>query len=218
MQATRQQILDYLRERNGATVRELGDLLHLTATGIRQHLTILEQEGLVQSDEVRGRVGRPALRYTVSTQGESMFPKGYDDLANAIIEEVRQTYGMSGLQRVVKGVAHRLVEMKTNGRPTPAELDLAPADRVSAVVELFAEQGIIADWERSGDALLLHERTCPYPEVARQHPVVCAIDVQQLRELTGMDVHLQSCAVRGDSWCTYKIVAPKEPAEASPLR
>ncbi|MCA9856264.1 MAG: ArsR family transcriptional regulator, partial [Dehalococcoidia bacterium] len=47
MQSTRQAILDYLRMHREATVRDLSRELSLTTTGIRQHLSILEQDGLV---------------------------------------------------------------------------------------------------------------------------------------------------------------------------
>ena len=103
MQATRQQILEHLRlAHGGATVKALCDLLELTPTGVRQHLTILEQEDLVESEEIRGKVGRPALRYHLSRRGEGIFPKSYDELANALIDEVRAVYGPEGLQRVAR--------------------------------------------------------------------------------------------------------------------
>ncbi|TET95672.1 MAG: winged helix-turn-helix transcriptional regulator, partial [Dehalococcoidia bacterium] len=61
IQSTRQQILQYLQRHGRATVKELGSLLSLTSTGIRQHLTVLERDGLVDAREERGRVGRPTL-------------------------------------------------------------------------------------------------------------------------------------------------------------
>ena len=56
MQATRQQILDYIRRQGRATVKDLDGYLSLTSTGVRQHLTVLEREGLVAAQEKRGRV------------------------------------------------------------------------------------------------------------------------------------------------------------------
>ncbi|MSQ42459.1 MAG: ArsR family transcriptional regulator [Dehalococcoidia bacterium] len=61
MQTTRQQILDFVREHGEGSVRDLGAHLHLTPTGVRQHLAILQREGLLDSHELRGHVGRPAL-------------------------------------------------------------------------------------------------------------------------------------------------------------
>ena len=201
MQATRQQILAHLRLGRGATVKDLCQVLGLTPTGVRQHLMILEQEGLVESDELRGKVGRPALRYQLSPRGDAIFPKSYDDLANALIDEVRSLYGAAGLQRVVRGVASRLAG------PDPERLaGGTPAERIEGVVKLFQGRGIVADWERDGEAFLLHERTCPFPEVARRNSVSCAMEVAEVRLLTGMDARLKSCIVRGDECCTYRLV------------
>ena len=122
-------MLEHLRLTRGATVRELCSVLGLTATGVRQHLTILEHEGLVDSEEVRGRVGRPAHRFALTRRGDAMFPQGYDDLGNALIEEIRARYGPEGLQSIVGGVAARLTD-----RHVPALEELAPEQRVQATV------------------------------------------------------------------------------------
>lgn len=207
MQATRQQILDHLREHRDATVKDLGRVLGLTATGIRQHLTVLEQDGLVDSVEVRGRVGRPALRYTLTEAADARYPKQYDQLAGALLEEVRATYGAEGLQRVVRGVATRIAdEMRPD---VPAEG--TATERVEALTKALRSRDIVADWEHDGEAILLHERTCPYPAIARQHSVSCAMDVALVRELSGMDARLTGCVVRGDDCCTYRLVPQERP-------
>ncbi|GAF88364.1 unnamed protein product, partial [marine sediment metagenome] len=75
IQSTRQQILQYLQRHGRATVKELGSLLSLTSTGIRQHLTVLERDGLVDAREERGRVGRPTLVYSLTEKADALFPK-----------------------------------------------------------------------------------------------------------------------------------------------
>lgn len=203
MQATRQQILDYLRLHRDASVKDLGRLLGLTATGVRQHLNILEHEGLVRSFEQRGKVGRPPLRYALTSLGDATFPKQYGALANALLDEVRACYGAEGLQQIVRGTANRLA-IPEEGHEVPA--DASPDVRVEAVAAMLRSRGVVADWERSGEAYLLHERTCPYPEVAKHNSVACAMDVAQVRELSGMDAKLTECLVRGDTCCTYRLL------------
>src|SRR6266516_4015962 len=110
MQATRQQILDHLHAHGKATVRELARLLDLTATGVRQHLTVLERDGLVEAQEERGRVGRPAHVYRLSERGEALYPHKYDLLANLLLEEVRAMAGADALQRLLRRVSTRLAE------------------------------------------------------------------------------------------------------------
>ena len=63
MQATRQEILDHLHREHRGTVKDFAAFLGLTPTGVRQHLTSLERDGLITAREERGRVGRPAFVY-----------------------------------------------------------------------------------------------------------------------------------------------------------
>ena len=98
IQETRQQILDYLRVHPDATVRSLGELLVLTATDVRQDLTILEPDDLIESREQRGNVGRPALVYSLTSDGEASYPLVYGLLSNVMLDEVRSTYGAEGFQ------------------------------------------------------------------------------------------------------------------------
>src|SRR3990172_10101528 len=89
MQTTRQQILDFLRQQGEGSVRQLGPHLQLTPTGVRQHLAILEREGLVSSRELRGHVGRPALAYRLTAKAEALYPKAYGALASAVLNAAR---------------------------------------------------------------------------------------------------------------------------------
>src|SRR3972149_9639029 len=110
MQATRQQILDYLRRRGRATVKDLDAHLALTSTGVRQHLTVLEREGLVEAHEERGHVGRPALVYRLTEEGDALYPKAYDELANILLDELREMAGGQALQTLLRRAAARLAE------------------------------------------------------------------------------------------------------------
>lgn len=207
MQETRQRILDHLRVTPEATVRELGDVLGLTPTGVRQHLTVLEQSGLVETREERGKVGRPALMYSLTSAGEATFPTDYDFLSNVLLDEVRDSYGADRFHDVVRRVALRMAE------PHLEQLEGAsPEERVEAACAILRSRDIVADWERDGDAFILNERTCPYPEVARKNSATCVIDVAYIQELTGMDTRLVKCRVRGDTGCTYRL--QQEPAAA----
>lgn len=205
MQATRQQILDFLRDHGDASVRELGEHLDLTATGVRQHLTILQREGLVGSRELRGKVGRPALVYSLTESGEATYPKSYDQLASALLTAARDTLDDAAFGELLRRAAEPLA------RPHLARLEgLTAAERVEAACQVLRDQELIADWEEQDGAFLLHERTCPYLEVAQQHRAACDVDVAYIAQLTGMRVELECCRMHGDEGCTYRMV-PGQP-------
>jgi len=200
MQATRQDILAYLRRHGEATVRELGELLGLTSTGIRQHLTVLERDGLIDVRETRGRVGRPALVYSLTAAGMALFPNRHDDLSNLLLTEIRATAGSQGLQTVLMRVAARSAEpyeARVKGRPLPS--------RVAEASAIINERGCVAEFEEGAGEFQIHQYTCPFPNVARFNSGVCAMEVEFVRRLTGGDARLVRSLLRGDKSCTYRI-------------
>ena len=200
MQATRQDILDYLRLHSQATVRELGEHLRLTSTGIRQHLTVLERDGLIASHEERGHVGRPALVYRLTSQGDALYPKQYEALANALIEEARGLLGPDALQKLMKNVAARFAE------PYMARLEgKLGAERAAEATRVIQERGCLAESCAEGDDLLIRQQTCPFPDVASRNSAVCALEVEFVRRLVGADARLTTSLLRGDDACTYRV-------------
>jgi predicted ArsR family transcriptional regulator len=200
LQATRQEILDYLRRHSQATVKELGEHLGLTSTGIRQHLTVLERDGLVEAREERGHVGRPALIYRLTSEGDALFPKKYDALANALIEEARHLLGPDALQQLMKNVAARFAEPylpRMEGKPT--------AERVAEAGKILHERGCLADFSGEGEDFLIMQHTCPFPNVATRNSAVCALDVEFVRRLVGADARLTTSLLRGDDCCTFRV-------------
>ena len=200
MQATRQQILDYLRSHGRATVKDLDAHLGLTSTGVRQHLTVLEREELVEAHEERGHVGRPALVYQLTDQGDALYPKQYSQLANVLLEEVRELAGAQAFQTLMRRVAVRFAEpyrARVEGKALP--------QRIIEAAEIIRERGSEVDCQQDGEGWLIRQFTCPFPKVAGENSCVCALDVEFVRQLVGADARLSTSLLRGDRACTYRI-------------
>jgi DeoR family transcriptional regulator, suf operon transcriptional repressor len=202
MQPTRREILDYLRRNGKGSVRELGELLGLTSTGIRQHLTILERDGLIEGREERGRVGRPALVYSLTALGDALYPKKYAVLASLLLEEVRSTSGDDGLQELLRRVAARKAEPYLE---RVSGMDLRA--RVSEVAAIIEAEGCLVSTLFEDGAFIIQRLTCPYPDVARAHKDLCYLDSQFIGRLLETPAKLQNCIIRGDSSCVYRIEA-----------
>ena len=207
MQATRQQILDFIRRQGRATVKDLDTFLHLTPTGVRQHLTVLEREGLVTAHEERGRVGRPALVYKLSAKGDGLYPKSYDQLANALLDEVRALTGAQALQTLLRRVATNFAAPymdRLEGRPL--------AERVQEATAIIQERGCLAEATQEGDDWLIKQYTCPFPNVAGENSCACSLDVEFVRQLVGADARLTTSLLRDDAACTFRIRPVEVPA------
>ena len=211
MQSTRKQILDHLRRHGQATIKELGSVLGLTSTGIRQHLTVLEREELVEAHEERGHVGRPALVYALTETGDALYPKQYDLLANLLLEEMHEVAGAKTVQTILRRVATRFAEPyqdRVQGKPLP--------ERVSEAAAIIEERGCASEVVRDGEDWLIKQYTCPVPNVARQNSCVCPLDVEFVRQLVGADARLTTSLLRGDSACTFRIRVTETASAARP--
>lgn len=200
MQPTRQEILDHLRLEGQATVKELGEFLKLTSTGIRQHLTVLERDGLVEAREERGRVGRPALVYRLTERGDALYPKNYDALANLLLEEARAVMGSQGLQTLLRRAAVRFAAPyleRLEGRTLE--------ERVREANLIIGERGCLAEFAQDGSDWLIYQYSCPFPNVAKRNSAVCILEVEFVRQLVGADARLVSSRLRGDRSCTYRV-------------
>jgi predicted ArsR family transcriptional regulator len=200
MQTTRQQILDYLRRHGRGTVKELGQLLGLTSTGIRQHLTVLERDNLVEAREERGRVGRPTLVYSITATADALFPKAYDQLLSVLLEEMRATVGDDQIYQILQRVAGRLAEPhldRVSGQPL--------SERVKTAADVLERQGCVTEVSQEDGDYLIDEYSCPFPKAAERDRSVCALHVEFVSLLTDADTRLTRSLLRGESACTYRV-------------
>ena len=96
---TRREVMTQLLGRGPVSASELGEVLGLSAAGVRRHLDALVEEGLAQICEPNavagaevGR-GRPAKHYRLTQLGRSQFGNSYDVLALDALDALEQLGG-----------------------------------------------------------------------------------------------------------------------------
>lgn len=200
MQATRREILDILKRNAGSTVDELAKSLRLSPMCIRQHLALLERDGLVSPREVRRRTGRPHYFYTLTEKSDDYFPKSYDKLADAILAEIRERQGADWVQQLMVGIGQRLgaqYALQLAGKPLE--------ERLTAVVGILGDGAGLGNWEKDGDSYLVRLFDCPYHRVSLQHSEVCSLHAQVLNQVLDTEVQREENMARGDLRCTYRV-------------
>ncbi|MCL4467051.1 MAG: helix-turn-helix domain-containing protein [Chloroflexi bacterium] len=200
MQATRREILDILKRRAGGTVDELAKALDLSPMCIRQHLALLERDGLVSPREVRRRTGRPHYLYTLTEKSDDYFPKGYDRLASLLLGEIKQLQGPAAVRDLLRSLGGRLGDEYARGLEGKSF-----EDRLTAAVAILSEGSGLGEWQRDGDSYILREFDCPFRKVASQHPEVCNLHAQVLGRALNAEVEHQESMAGGDVRCTYRL-------------
>jgi predicted ArsR family transcriptional regulator len=208
MKSTKDQILSYLKRSGGSTVDDIAGEFGLARMTVRQHLTGLERDGLVDTREERGRSGRPHMVFSLSDHGEELFPKRYDRLADLVLKEATRLTAeeITGLdedgrkrlllQKMVERVYHEH-EAKLDGKALP--------ERVAMVADILREEGGLADWAQDGRSYEIVDYNCVYRRVVDSHPGVCDWHVSLLSRLLGTKVECSQFMSRGAESCRFVV-------------
>lgn len=203
MQTTRKAILDYLKQNGQATVDELAEVLDLTAVTVRHHLDILRREALVAEPIVRHRSsrGRPQHVFTLTERASEHFPKNYDQLAGAVLDELK-THSPQLANVIFQGVAARL------SGEAPEAADGSWQERLERAVQFLNARGYIARWEQTDEGYLIHTSNCPYETLAGKHPELCQMDLVLIGNLLGVVPQRVSRLAEGATSCAYRVREP----------
>ena len=206
MQATRQHILELLRDARVMTVDEMAVKLALTPVTVRHHLDILKSEGLVEVPEVRRRdaPGRPQYTFQLTDAALSFFPKNYQSFTNLMLNEIHDIMPKEQMDYILEGVASRMAaEAAIPGTQASSE------ERITAAVEYLNSRGYVADWRQEGENVFtLRTHNCPYHEVSRQHSELCSMDIKLVTHLLGAEPARGERLSTGGSCCTYVVSLP----------
>jgi len=207
MTSTRDNVLRTLLTRQRCTINELAEAVGINPISVRHHVTKLEAEGLVTSEEERHGVGRPRRLYFLTEDGMEQFPTRYLRLTVRLLEQLKETLPEPMVSELFTQVADDLVADYTSN----LDLDGVPMEeRLDIVKDLLKTEGFTMEWERQDDGYHIREVNCPYYHVGQNHPEVCSVDQTLISNMLDVPVHKIKCILDGDSYCTYIVPPDKE--------
>lgn len=187
-----------------STAAELADALGMTPAGVRRHLAALTDEGLVVAHErapygpspKRGR-GRPGGVYSLTASGRAAFDQAYDDLALAALRFLSREGGPEAVASFAQERARELASTIAG-----VEDGASP----EAVAEALTRAGYAAEVEPLGVvSLQLCQHNCPVIDAAREFPVLCDAETEELGRVMGRHVTRLATLAHGDEVCTAVI-------------
>jgi predicted ArsR family transcriptional regulator len=199
MQETRQRILEIIKMRGQATVNELTRELGLTAVTIRHHLDVLYRDGLIGPPQILRKAGpgRPQHVYRLAGEVEELFPKKYDRLTDALLEELEERLSPEEMDALINGVASRMAHQVS------AEGDLNA--RVRVLLEFLNGLGYLATAQEEEGGYRVVIANCPYERVARRHSLPCKVDTRLIALVTGVEPERVQQIAAGDEHCVYHL-------------
>lgn len=199
--STQDVILLNLKRQGEMSVNDLCRALGITAMAVRRHLTVLQNDGFVESEIIRQNRGRPSYRYRLSKKAESLFPSGYQDLARDLLEAVREQSGPAGVMELLK-----IRNQKRLDRLMARVKDLDLPERVEEVSRIFSEDGYMTEWEKMDDGnYFIFQRHCALHDVASEFRQVCALEPSLMEQLLGTKVTREKYMLNNDPVCGYVV-------------
>jgi predicted ArsR family transcriptional regulator len=210
-QSTRGKIVTALRRRRAASAVDLAGEFGLSTNAVRQQLVTLERDGYVAERSVRRGPTKPTLEYSLTESAETLFPQRYDKMLNAVLREVKDSFGPAALDQMLSKLGDRAAEKYREKLTAPD-----PRGRLYELAELLRESGVEADVvETESGALELREHNCPYSQTVGEHPEVCSIIHTVLRDAVELPtVQVESIATGGDA-CRFEVAPEAVAASAA---
>ncbi|HUV02525.1 MAG TPA: ArsR family transcriptional regulator [Desulfobacteria bacterium] len=195
--APRSDILNLLK-RNDSPVDKLSSQLGISATATRQHLSILERDGLVKRTAVKEKIGRPKIFYSLTEKAEGHFSKAYYGILKEVLEDLIERYGPEEVRSMMGrlGMKHAAIIKQRLGDDWTEE----------SLLKLLNEMGCYADIVKEEDHVLIKHFNCVLYDIARYFgDMVCEFNLQLFKTLFTVPVELTTTIANGDRYCSFVV-------------
>jgi predicted ArsR family transcriptional regulator len=185
-----------LRNMEGLGIDEFVTKLGITRTAVRQHLTGLERDGLVERGPLRPTAGRPSRAFVLTPRGRERFPRQYAWFALGLLQSLK-------LKDRTK-LAPALRAMGTDvGAKLAARADsMTGKARLDELVKVMNELGYHAEPDPRTGSVLAHN--CVFHGLAERFPEICEFDLAFLSRLAGETLALEGCIAGGAHACRFR--------------
>lgn len=205
---TRDRIVRLIRDRDGCTISELQRQTGLSRSTLRQHLSHLMRQGMLDGRMERRPTGRPPRIYRLTPRPEPAVPATYAAFLRGLFTGMEQE-GRARVEALFSQLAARLVAAHPEIRRLPdlrARLDAARR-------ALFGDVDT-SPVEHTDTGIQFSLHTCPLAPVAMEFSDLCCVTRTALTALIGADVEQSEWIIRGDPRCTFEVRTPA-PGRAS---
>lgn len=195
-------LMRLMKRRGGVTIKEAAASLDLAASTIRQHLSGLEIDGLIDKRINRQGVGRPSKMYFLTDKAEPFF----ENREGTLLAELIRFWISTGDQEKIE-------EFFSNSNDQwlaswQRRIALAPeSEKLILLEQLLQDWGYIPEFDTDTEGRLIIEFFhCPYPNIAELVPYQCAGEKRLLEHLTGKTLCQQCNMPDGNASCRFVAI------------
>ncbi len=201
-QSTREVILHSIKSSPESTIETLAEAADVSPVTVRHHINGLLADGLIEATAVRRKVGRPFYAYTLSQQGQELFPKRYVRLTSRLLDELKSRLPDEMVAEIFKGVVQGIIADHAGEFET-----LSIEQKLDYLVDMLGEEGFLSSWEKTARGYKLIEYSCPYISVGHEHSEVCTFDKELMLTILQTPIQQHSCMLEGANCCEFSLGA-----------
>jgi predicted ArsR family transcriptional regulator len=201
---TRRAIVKLLKTEGALDSAKLARKLRVTPMAVRQHLYALQEEKMVNAEERPVPLGRPAKFWKLTREADRLFPDAYAELSVALIDAIGETFGPSGVDRLLQT---RLARQKRE-YTTRVDRDAPLARKLHQLAKVRTDEGYMAEVHPDGPkAFVFVENHCPICAAATACQGFCATEIELFQSALGPGVKISRTEhiVNGERRCAYRV-------------
>ncbi|MDV5171266.1 helix-turn-helix transcriptional regulator [Photobacterium rosenbergii] len=197
-------ILYRMKREGPVTAKILAEEFQLTTMGVRQHLQGLEEDGLVDFEDIKAKVGRPTRHWHLTQKGHRRFADRHGDLIIQMLDSVEELFGQEGLGKVVDRREDQTFEQYQAQLAGVENI----AEKLQILTTLREREGYMAELHQDGEDFVLIENHCPICHAAQRCPSLCQSELAVFQRLLGNEyqVNRQEHIIAGERRCAYRII------------
>ncbi|MCK6263229.1 transcriptional regulator [Vibrio sp. ZSDE26] len=198
-----EKILQTIKENGAITAKQLALDLEMTTMGARQHLQQLEDDGLLNFEDIKVKVGRPTRHWTLTSKGHAQFSDRHGELTIQMIDAVERLFGEDGLEKIAADREKQTLENYQKLIASSHSLE----EKLTILTKQRRNEGYMAELEPIDNGYLLVENHCPICKAATRNPKLCTSELNVFKALLGEEysVNRVEHIVQGQRRCAYYI-------------
>ena len=208
---TRDLVVRTILENGPLSAADLAEKLALTPAGIRRHLDLLLEAGILEAKEpyqsskkTRGR-GRPSKVFVLTDSGRSQFEHSYDDLAVSALRFMAQVPGSDLVNEFATHRAAEIVRLATAKTSSSPAAGQSISRSIENLSQFLTTQGYASSIKSTAIGVELCQHHCPIAHVASQFSELCERETEAFSQILGSHVQRLATIARGDGVCTTYI-------------
>jgi len=189
-----------LGTKTGLSIDVMAGKLEISRNAVKQHLTVLEKDLLIQAGKFNLTKGRPSRSYVLTDLGVNKFTKQYSWFCNLLISELKEEMGGEALAQFMSRLGSKVADSLA------AQFkDQNIAEKVQTLSAILHNLGYQATVEKQGDAMTINAVNCVFHDLAQEHIELCEFDRSLIRTLLDNPVEQIECMAKQGCACRFKM-------------